>query len=903
MKHIRPAEVALLGALLCMYLILAFAAQSCAPGTKPIDRLTDAVGEANRHVNTSDTSRLIASNATCEPISNDDVLKSMYWLASPPSTLLVSKHSSGPGSVGAKSPPCTKLITIGDVAVCEDRLVPGQCLIISAFWADACDDVGSLAFERHYSSVCQVKLLYFYRKDKECSTLDQLASLNASLTVMRYRSVKGPQCVGCLYNVLNSILPASGQVDVLKLGRPDRDVAYSIDTSRSSGDSRQGKSNYIVPTVIFPMLAEMYINAPTLLDRFDQVALSTVYNVQSLIDNYGLDCNNAWNIWATRHMLRGFASVHTISESGPFKLRPLQFQDVFDKLGLNSSISTYHHTMVRLQDESAIAASGAIYRSWAPRATAPVVGHVPSYCRAPSIEERMRMQKWIDEELLARCHPFSMWVPCDFSKRYDGFVPCRQEMSNNLAEDYAATMQWCNFSAPEASVPELLTVDPRASGAFTKPPLVPPSADIEALEHPNVRLAFLFTVYADFPHVKRILRLLYSPTHYYLFHIDPAGASSKFNRLMEEEIAANYSKHNNVFISRDVPIVYGASTATMLLTKAMAWFLRRTSGWDYLVSVTGSDYPTMPLRRLEWILASQQPPMPFVMAWVPRASTHSFRIQKTHPVFNTNPYLLKSLDAITVDRGRPIGVHQMEFRSNNFGPPLFCNGQQSFYHLNNRLNKSNARMDTQWLFPRGGSGRALSYDMKNPPPSADGVRRIWKKSDPATTGIFDLESVRYIVESEEGRRYWHFFKRMLLASEEHYYISLLFNWNRTSNFVQSLSSEMAWNTWTLGLDVVGHGFQTHTHFLAPEQLDIIKGFAMRGVMFPRKFNTKKSQELLDMIDSYIHLNASTDAGLYWPGFFNVDVLTPGPKWKAKLRNSTAMAEMQTISKFRDKVLI
>ena len=45
--------------------------------------------------------------------------------------------------------------------------------------------------------------------------------------------------------------------------------------------------------------------------------------------------------------------------------------------------------------------------------------------------------------------------------------------------------------------------------------------------------------------------------------------------------------------------------------------------------------------------------------------------------------------------------------------------------------------------------------------------------------MYDRESVEYIVNSDEGRKYFHFFKHMLLGSEEHYYVSLLYNWPRT----------------------------------------------------------------------------------------------------------------------------
>lgn len=67
-----------------------------------------------------------------------------------------------------------------------------------------------------------------------------------------------------------------------------------------------------------------------------------------------------------------------------------------------------------------------------------------------------------------------------------------------------------------------------------------------------------------------------------------------------------------------------------------------------------------------------------------------------------------------------------------------------------------------WLFPsanyssKGAKANAhayteyLKFDRKQTIPSFDGTMRIWRKSDPATTAIFDRESVEYIVNSEEG---------------------------------------------------------------------------------------------------------------------------------------------------------
>jgi hypothetical protein len=210
------------------------------------------------------------------------------------------------------------------------------------------------------------------------------------------------------------------------------------------------------------------------------------------------------------------------------------------------------------------------------------------------------------------------------------------------------------------------------------------------------------------------------------------------------------------------------------------------------------------------------------------------------------------LQAVTDERGKVLGAVPMEFRSNNFGPPLFCNNRSSFVHLDNRHNKSGAVFDSQWLFPRDTfRGRGRAYAEENPAfttPSFDGHWRVWKKSDPATTGAYDKETVEYIVNSLEGRKYYHFFKHMLLGSEEHYYISLLYNWQRTKAFVQSLSAQIVWNTWELGLWEQSEGFQTHTHFLSMNEWDIVAGFAKRGMMFGRKFSTTKTAALLDEID-------------------------------------------------------
>lgn len=669
----------------------------------------------------------------------------------------------------------------------------------------------------------------------------------------------GGACFNCVYKLLKKRLLAQPKVDVLKI------------------QNRAGvKEDF--DGVQFTVFGDFYLHVPEISRSVGQMIFTTSVTSETLVDLLGREAEHAWNMWAANEILSDYAVFNSVPELGPSSLRPNQFSHMLHQAQLDKNICYYHHSFMRINDDIKAKAKQ-VTKKWQPFAPPyQLWGRPPPHCPVPSKQEDQHMQAWINGEMKARCHATRLAVPCERKRQIDGFIPCANELMDNLAEDYAAMKGWCDFTLPSASIQPLTKVDAAAGPAFRKP-----SMNKTMVGGPGVRLAFFFTVYHDSTFVRRLFSHLYSPYHYYLFHIDAAGSSVQFER----EIRAFARNYTNVHIAKDVSIVYGASTATILLTRAMAWFDKFTTGWDYFVPITGSDYPLLPLHRIEKIFAYQNPPMPFVMAWTPGSSTHMFRLQKTHPVFENDANIMRSFKATELERGKPLGAVISEMRSNNFGPPLFCNKMSSFYHLDSRQNKSGRIFDTMWLFPRDiwpDKGNAyVDYDPQYSSPSFDGVWRLWKKSDPATTGAYDRASIDYIVNSDEGKKYWHYFKHMLLGSEEHYYVSLLYNWNRTQSFVQKLSAQAVWNTWKLGLWESNAGFQTHTHFLTLNEWDIIMGFAKRGMMFARKFSSKKTAALLDKIDDAILLNESTDAGLLWPGFYEVDTVTPGKIWVAEYR--------------------
>jgi hypothetical protein len=367
--------------------------------------------------------------------------------------------------------------------------------------------------------------------------------------------------------------------------------------------------------------------------------------------------------------------------------------------------------------------------------------------------------------------------------------------------------------------------------------------------------------------------------------------------MLKKEISWIYGGKGNVFISDDVSMIYGSSSSSVLQVKAMSWFLSQTSGWDYFISLTGTDYPLIPLKSIETILQSQNPPMPFLLVGTPKTSMHMFRLKKSHPEFHTNVAVRTSISALTVDKGKVLGTKTLEQKAALFGPLLTCNGQSSYYRLDNRRNKTVDGFDTQWLIAK----YPQNNRMMTPIPAFDGAIRNWAKSDPSTTGIYDKETVDYIVNSEEGKKYYHFFKSTIMGTELHYFAILLLNWSRTQNFVQLLNAQSVWNTWALGSEEEGksNGFHSYQppNMLSTQEFKILQGLSKRGVMFGGRFHSVKTKSLLDMIDRRLLVNA-TDAGSLWPGLYPVDLEMAGPQFKAMI--AAKFGVNRTISEGRGK---
>ena len=102
------------------------------------------------------------------------------------------------------------------------------------------------------------------------------------------------------------------------------------------------------------------------------------------------------------------------------------------------------------------------------RASAPYFT-LPAFCSLPAPDNHTyhRLQSdirlWIEGELLSRCQPERMWLPCNRKRSYAPFLPCPQQLRDAIAFDYAVAQGWCDFNHPAAIIEPLSSiVEPEA---------------------------------------------------------------------------------------------------------------------------------------------------------------------------------------------------------------------------------------------------------------------------------------------------------------------------------------------------------------------------------------------------------------------------------------------------------
>jgi hypothetical protein len=191
----------------------------------------------------------LLGNGTCVSLDNHDIISSVHWMASPPTTT------------------CNNITTVQGIAVCEDNL-PEDCLIWSQITTTWCNDIGSLEFEKYWSKRCDVVIYHYttYFGGNVCSREAGATWIDYPRLSLVRNNLWGAKCFNCLFSHI-------------KLPTSDKNVNFlKIQLKGDSEDEHHGTQ--------YTVLSDFYLHKRGLADRIEQIGVLTEYTHETLVDRY-----------------------------------------------------------------------------------------------------------------------------------------------------------------------------------------------------------------------------------------------------------------------------------------------------------------------------------------------------------------------------------------------------------------------------------------------------------------------------------------------------------------------------------------------------------------------------------------------------------------------------------------
>ena len=93
--------------------------------------------------------------------------------------------------------------------------------------------------------------------------------------------------------------------------------------------------------------------------------------------------------------------------------------------------------------------------------------------------------------------------------------------------------------------------------------------------------------------VKRLLRNIYRPHHYYYIHVDEES------EFMYQELRYLEAFPNIRFFRERYRSFWGSNSVLFLLLQGMRELLESGWDWDYVMNISESDFPVRPIQEFE----------------------------------------------------------------------------------------------------------------------------------------------------------------------------------------------------------------------------------------------------------------------------------------------------------------
>ena len=377
------------------------------------------------------------NHSSCADLETIDIMRSVKYLNEPATTN------------------CKDIRVSQGLSVCFD-ILPKKCRMLTVATSDDLNDLGTLTFEKYWSQFCSVTVMHYSlrgrnKRDRKEGGFN--VNRQHGFPIYRIKMWDRRAFSGFFLHV-NEIV--HGPVDVLKVQELDLQSK-----SDKGGVSPPDKYEWLGLTV----LADLYNYQDNLACCADsklskvmtdvtvgQMIFRIGFNQKTLTDHKGRESAHGANMHAITNMLYDYGVFASTVQDAPENTWPVQLEHYVQSVGLDYKVQRVVSFM-QLPGRQLMVDNRNKWSQWRPtpleafpasaRHLADDINRpirLPAFCRIPRTSyaaDLAAMTSWVKYHLNSRCHPVLFSSQCDYSKTYEGFIPCPNQLTGQIVEEYA----------------------------------------------------------------------------------------------------------------------------------------------------------------------------------------------------------------------------------------------------------------------------------------------------------------------------------------------------------------------------------------------------------------------------------------------------------------------------------
>ena len=376
-----------------------------------------------------------SNHSSCAKLETIDVMRSVKYLNEPAITN------------------CKDIRVAQGLSVCFD-ILPKKCRILTVATSDDLNDIGTLAFEKYWSQFCSVTVMHYVlrgRNKRDKKERGFVVNREHGFPIYRLKMWDKRLFSGFF---LHANLIVKEKIDILKVQElefnPDKSGVVPLDKYEWLGLS--------VLADLYNYQNELTCCADSKISKtisgvtVEQIIFRISFNQKTLTDHRGREYSHGSNMYAITNILYDYGLFASNVQDIPEDLWPVQLEHYVQSVGFDYKVQKVVSFM-QLPGRQLMVENRNKWSQWRPtplkdfpasaRHLADDINRpirLPAFCHIPEASyaaDLAAMTSWVKYHMNARCHPVLSTSQCDFSKTYEGLIPCPNQLMEKIVEEYA----------------------------------------------------------------------------------------------------------------------------------------------------------------------------------------------------------------------------------------------------------------------------------------------------------------------------------------------------------------------------------------------------------------------------------------------------------------------------------